>query len=826
MKTKQATRQEWIKAISHASVVFIELLLGVRAGVDEGKRRRLRLLSAFLLLMTLVTLYGSFSLAPINVSTTYVMLGTAGLFLVSYFISRTRYTSLATILAIVLPAISPSAVVIFKLPAIDVTAALMWLALPVLIASLMLPLRKAFVVAAAYTIYISILAIISSFSIETFAPLITFLVVIAFFVISITSVRVQDQSEIEHQLQERRLIEKALRESEEKFSRVFMLSPQEICISALADGRIIDVNDSFTRLTGYTREEAIGKTSREINLWVKPTDREYFLDILNQRGQVYNEELEYRDKGGNIRTHLHSACVITINDEKYLITVATDITERKRMEQELRESEEKFSKAFHASPQQIIITRDKDDRVLEVNDSFVRGTGYSREELVGHQIYEFNAFANAMEFQRLAERIAKERRLVDEKFGFRTKSGEIRQCLCSAEVINLEGEPCVIYVVTDITEREKMERELRESEEKFSKIFQGSSQLIAVSRSDTNTYIDVNDAYVKTTGYSREELIGHSIFEINMLAYPEEHQEVTQFITKNKDISGKEFTFRMKSGELRSWICSSDTIYINNIPCSVATATDITERKKAAEELRQANIELHRTTAQLQATNKELESFSYSVSHDLRSPLRSINGFSQALLEDYAGKLDAKGQDYLNRIHNASQKMGELIDGLLRLSRLTRSEMHNEKVDLGILAKEIITNLQETDPERNVKFILGNNLVANGDPELLRVLLQNLLNNAWKFTAKTPQAEIEFGRQVNDAHKSFFIRDNGAGFDMAFRDKLFGAFQRLHDVAEFPGTGIGLATVQRIVNRYGGTISVEGKVGQGATFSFSLNGEV
>jgi signal transduction histidine kinase len=250
---------------------------------------------------------------------------------------------------------------------------------------------------------------------------------------------------------------------------------------------------------------------------------------------------------------------------------------------------------------------------------------------------------------------------------------------------------------------------------------------------------------------------------------------------------------------------------------------DITERKQAAEELKRTNTELQHSSAQLQATNKELESFSYSVSHDLRSPLRSIDGFSQALLEDYGARFDDKGQDYLKRLRVASQKMGELIDGLLKLSRLTRSEIHPEKVDLGILAQEIIGRLQETDPKRNVKVTVGNDLITDGDPQMLRVLLENLLGNAWKFTAKTRNAEIELGKAVNGAMKTFFIKDNGVGFDMDFRDKLFGAFQRLHNASEFPGAGIGLATVQRIINRHGGTIRAEGEVNKGATFYFNLS---
>ncbi len=256
---------------------------------------------------------------------------------------------------------------------------------------------------------------------------------------------------------------------------------------------------------------------------------------------------------------------------------------------------------------------------------------------------------------------------------------------------------------------------------------------------------------------------------------------------------------------------------------SVIRRRDQTEIENHLIELERAEELLKENNAKLAATNKELEAFSYSVSHDLRSPLRSIDGFSQALIEDYQEKLDETGQGYLKRLRSASQKMGELIDGILKLSRLTRSEMHHVPIDLSALAKEIATRLQETQPERKVKFIIDKELTANGDPQLLRVLLENLLGNAWKFTSKKPKTQIEFSMDRNNGKKAYFIRDNGAGFDMTYADKLFGAFQRLHDAAEFPGTGIGLATAQRIIHRHGGAIWAEGAVDKGATFHFTLD---
>lgn len=227
-------------------------------------------------------------------------------------------------------------------------------------------------------------------------------------------------------------------------------------------------------------------------------------------------------------------------------------------------------------------------------------------------------------------------------------------------------------------------------------------------------------------------------------------------------------------------------------------------------------------TTQLAATNRELEAFAYSVAHDLRAPLRSIDGFSLALLEDCAGKLDSDGKDYLGRVRTATQRMSVLIDDLLNLSRVARSEMQKERLNLSVVARSVAAELQKGEPDRQVEFVIDENLFANGDLRLLRVAIENLLGNAWKYTARHSRARIEFGRSGHEGRTVYFVRDDGAGFDPQYADRLFGAFQRLHSNSEFPGTGIGLATVQRIICRHGGEIWAEAAVEKGATFFFTL----
>lgn len=249
---------------------------------------------------------------------------------------------------------------------------------------------------------------------------------------------------------------------------------------------------------------------------------------------------------------------------------------------------------------------------------------------------------------------------------------------------------------------------------------------------------------------------------------------------------------------------------------------EITEHKKAEKKIRNLNEDLKKRTVELETINKELESFSYSVSHDLRAPLRSIDGFSQAILEDCNDNLDENGKEYLSRVRIASQRMAQLIDDLLNLSRLTRSEMHYEDVNLSEIAHTIETELKYMQPQRNVKFEIEDGIIVKGDPKLLKVMLENLLNNAWKFTSKCKNAKIKVGTIDHNGQTAYSIKDNGAGFNMEYADKLFNPFQRLHNVDEYPGNGIGLATVQRIIHRHSGQIWAEGKVNEGATFYFTL----
>ncbi len=305
-------------------------------------------------------------------------------------------------------------------------------------------------------------------------------------------------------------------------------------------------------------------------------------------------------------------------------------------------------------------------------------------------------------------------------------------------------------------------------------------------------------------------------------------EEKVRLAIKNKTSFDADFRVCSPRGEIHNIRARGQTFTdsTGEVTRMIGAIIDITDLRTAQAEILKLNRNLeahvHERTLELQQALNEIESFNYSVSHDLRTPLRSINGFSQALLEDYYDQLDDTARNFLERIVASCKKMGQLIDDLLKLSRITKHEIRKERLDLSAMAREILQRFQEENPKRQAEIHIEDGLYAVGDPHLISVALENILQNAWKFSSKKDVTRIAVGRTVEDGKEVFFIRDNGAGFDMAFAERLFGVFQRLHKSSEFEGTGIGLATVHRVVERHGGRIWAASELDRGATFYFIL----
>jgi PAS domain S-box-containing protein len=381
----------------------------------------------------------------------------------------------------------------------------------------------------------------------------------------------------------------------------------------------------------------------------------------------------------------------------------------------------------------------------------------------------------------------------------------------SAEPIDLDGVAHLLVSIWDVT----AETRARAAEERLAKFFGSSPSAHAISRLEDGCYIEVNDAYVRMFGYARDELVGHTSLELRIWPDCVERARFVEAVAAAGRVDRFPAKARRKGGEVFDMLVSAELIDLDGVRHALVSVEDVTAMVKGRDELER---HVRERTAELVAANRELEAFSYSVSHDMRSPIRAIAAFSGILLGDHSGELSTEARRLLERIAASAEHMGALIDALLELSRLMRRPLQRERVDLSAVAERLLRETAGRSPDRVVRTVVQPGLSAVADGVLLRSVLENLIGNAWKYTAKTPGASIEFGREGGE----FYVRDNGVGFDMTYSDKLFKPFERLHSAEEFPGTGIGLATVDRILRRHGGRTRAEGAPGGGATIYFTL----
>jgi PAS domain S-box-containing protein len=465
-----------------------------------------------------------------------------------------------------------------------------------------------------------------------------------------------------------------------------------------------------------------------------------------------------------------------------------------------------------------LVTIDADGKVTDVNAATEKATGRSRNDLIGTDFSDY--FTEPEKARAGYQQVFREGWVQDYALEIRHRDGHFTPVLYNASVYrNADGEVLGVFAAArDITDRKRAEEAVRQERQRLHELFEMLPVYVALLTPDYHIPY-ANRTFRERFGEANDRRCYEHLFD---RAVPCENCETFKVLEGNQPR-----TWEWTGPDGRDYdIFDFPFTDSDGSPMIMEMGIDVTEQKRLQRELRQMNEELeHRVaarTAELQNSNKELEAFAYSVSHDLRAPLRAMDGFSQALLEDYADALDDEGKSHLRRVRAASQRMGDLIDGILGLSRTTRSEVRRTTVNMSAVAQAVAAELQKTDPQRRVEFVIEPHLIVHADANLLRIMLENLLGNAWKFTSKHPGARIEVGSIRHEGETAYFVRDDGAGFDMQYANNLFGAFRRLHSAAEFEGTGVGLATVQRIVHRHGGRIWAEGQVEKGATFFFTI----
>ena len=630
------------------------------------------------------------------------------------------------------------------------------------------------------------------------------------------------------QVKERSL---ALRESEARF-RAIMDNTINIVYLKDHEGRYLFINRRYEVLFHLINEEVRGKTDHDLfPSAVADVFRENDLKAWESPAPLEFEETVPVD-GDRVYLSVKFRLVDESGTPYALAGVSTDITEIKRSQEALRRSQASLANA---------------QRIAHIGnwefDLKTRNGAWSEEmfSLFGVRKEDWtNGYDDFVKVLHPEDRKVVEKTVSESCAAGRSYSIDYRIIRPDGvqRVMHEEGEVSCIDdtpvklsgTVQDITERVKAGEALLLSEASLA----NAQRIAHIGNWDWDIAANElrwSDEIYRIFGVAPQEF-GATYDAFIGFVHPDDRESVMKAVDEallNKKPYSTDHRIVLRSGAEKTVHEQAEVTFdeAGRAVKMTGTVQDITERKRAEEEVRKLNTELEQRVAdrtkELQGAYQELEAFSYSVAHDLRSPLRIIDGFSRILLKDYDESLDSTGRDYLARVQGASQRMGQLIDALLKLSQVMRAGIAKEDVDLSALAGNVAEDLRKSQPERKGRFLIREGLSAKGDPSLLRLVLENLLGNAWKFTSRKEEAEIEVGMErAEDGTAVFFVRDNGAGFDMKYADRLFNPFQRLHAEKEFPGTGIGLATVQRIIQRHGGRIWAVGQMDRGATFYFTL----
>ena len=612
-------------------------------------------------------------------------------------------------------------------------------------------------------------------------------------------------------------------------------------VSLDARARVTFCNDAFLRLTGWPRDEVIGA--------------DWFERFIGAGDAEVHEMFHRAVSGGDVAQHLESE-IRTRNGDRRLIrwsntlihaggrivgttSLGEDVTVRREAEEALRKSEARFRRLIDGVPTVPIQGFDRHRRVVFWNAACERLYGYTANEAIGQRIEDLiiPAAQRAAMLESISAWVDEGKPMPAGECRLSRKDGSLVEIFASLVMVpDLHGEPEIFCIDVDLTELHRVEDALRDSEERFRSVVAALLEGVMLFDSQGRLLM-CNEAAERMLAVPAEAMRGEALVGAGW-SWDATREDGSTF-----PVDDMPLVVALRTGEFRQGVVMGIEppgrrriwIEISTRPISVGghagavlvSFADVSKRHAAEQEVRSMNLVLERRvaarTAELESANRELESFSYSISHDLRTPLRAIDGYSAVVLDEEGERIAPESRELLGRIRAAAARMARMIDDLLKLAYIGRATVDRKDVDLSQIARELAVELSRKDPERRCEWVVEPQAIAAGDGGLLRNVMQNLLENAWRYTSRREHARIEFGvRTDHDGRQVFFVKDDGAGFDPAHAHKLFGAFQRLHADREFPGHGIGLATVRRIVQRHGGRVWADGAVGEGATFYFTL----
>ncbi len=600
----------------------------------------------------------------------------------------------------------------------------------------------------------------------------------------------------------------------------------------VATGEVVWSPELF-QIFGYDPDQPIPSFEQQSRIFVLEDYQRltYLVDRAIRFGEPYEVDLQIIREDGSLGYIFAKGQPKVDKDGQVsrLVGIAMDISDRKQAEQEVIRRRDLQEAIFNESTDALFLVNPQTGLTIDCNRRAVEIFEVDhRAELIdidGCQLHR-SPFTPEETWAMVQEVITKG--IWSQEVEYATRRGNYFWGSVAIKTITVAGTEMHLVRIADISDRKRAEQEIIHSRDLREAIFNELADALFLVDSETLLTIDCNQKAVEIFGVAeKSELIGiegHTLqrnqFTLDELAAIDREMVTNGFWSREIEYVTQQGTYFWGS-------LAAKPIEVAGKTMNLVRVTDISDRK-------QAEAKIQQTAQQLETANQELETFAYSVSHDLRAPLRAIDGFSKALIEDYGDRFDAEAKDYFDRIHRAVERMGDLIDDLLRLSRVSRAEVQSSRLNLSKLVQEIATNLRDLEPERRVEFAIAPEAIVYADRNLMQIVLENLLQNAWKFTSHHPTARIEFGiiehrgetqgttQSKTPPETIYFIRDDGAGFDMDYATMLFGVFQRLHNTNEFPGTGIGLATVQRIIHRHSGQVWAEGAVEAGATIYFTL----